>query len=296
MASILIYSSPTTGHLLPLVPGLQALVAGGHNVHVRAGSGALELLHRAGIAASAHDPRIAATQVRSPTPRRSSDLLRRDLAELVTRGSLQRLDLLAALDEVQPDLLVVDAGAHGAATVAESSGLPWAMGLGLHLAAADGERPPHEFGIAPRRGLRGRLRRGAEWGLLTPGHSAAMLPGLNALRAESSLPALADAADYFLRADRLLGIADAATLATASALTDRPAGLELLSAGAAEPLACAIEALAIAPSTAARTRSTRFEDVPRIATEAARAAVRAAAVHDCGPARAHAEDREVVAA
>lgn len=301
MARILIYSSPTDGPVQPLVPGLQALAARGHDLQVLAAGQAVGALRDAGLQAAAQDPRIAATRVATPAAsRRSVDRLRRSLAELVTRGSLERIDLLAAMEEHRPDVLIVDAGAYGAATVAEASGLAWALSLAVELpAAAPGSgRPPHGLGLVARRGVAGRLRPQLRWDLLAPGHASAMLPGLNALRAESSLPGLEHALAFYGRAGRLLALASAEARPVAAAAAGAPEALRLIGDEVADAgaLACSIEHLAGPAAAPRRAWSTLLPDAPRIATAAARAAVRAAAAHECEPARAPREAREVVAA
>lgn len=206
MARILTYSSPAAGHVLPLVPGLRALAARGHDVHLRVDAASVDLIRDAGLDATAQDPRIAAIRVTDHEAKTGIDRLRRGLTDLITRGSLERIDLLAAIDEFRPDLLIVDANAYGALTVAEASGLPWAMSFPSLVPFKERGIPPYGAGLKPMRGPFGRLRDELVWRFIEPKYAEAMLPGLNALRRESSLPPLGSPLELYDAPGRVLAL------------------------------------------------------------------------------------------
>ena len=58
MATILAYTSPALGHLLPMSALLSELLRRGHIVHVRTLSAGFELGQRLGFITDALDPRI----------------------------------------------------------------------------------------------------------------------------------------------------------------------------------------------------------------------------------------------
>jgi UDP:flavonoid glycosyltransferase YjiC (YdhE family) len=60
MATILAYTSPALGHLLPFCALLTELSSRGHTIHVRTVSAGVEIARRQGFAADAIDPRIEA--------------------------------------------------------------------------------------------------------------------------------------------------------------------------------------------------------------------------------------------
>lgn len=206
MARILTYSSPATGHVLPLVPGLRELAARGHDVHLRVDAASIDLVRGAGLEASAQDPRIAAIRITDHEAEQGIERLRRGLRDLITRGGLERVDLLAAIDEVQPDVLIVDTNAYGALTLAEASGLPWAMSFPSLVPFKERGIPTYGLGLRPMRGPVGRLRDAVLWRVIEAKYAEAMLPGLNALRAESSLPPLRSPLELYDAPGRILAL------------------------------------------------------------------------------------------
>ena len=64
MATILAYTSPALGHLLPISALLSELSRRGHTVHVRTLSTGVEIGQRLGFTTDAIDPRIEADRAR----------------------------------------------------------------------------------------------------------------------------------------------------------------------------------------------------------------------------------------
>src|SRR3954454_10129444 len=129
MARILLCTPRAAGHLFPLVPGLLALQARGHDVHLRIGERLLGIACEAGLNAQPTDPAIDAISAAAYTAKRDVDKLRRGIGNLLLRGPLERLDLDRAIAETAPDLIVVDTNSYGATVAAKASGRPWAMSL-----------------------------------------------------------------------------------------------------------------------------------------------------------------------
>jgi UDP:flavonoid glycosyltransferase YjiC (YdhE family) len=63
MARILAYTSPATGHVFPLVPGLLALRERGHEVLLLSPAEHVDDVRAAGVDAAPLDPRVAAVGV-----------------------------------------------------------------------------------------------------------------------------------------------------------------------------------------------------------------------------------------
>lgn len=206
MARILAFSSPAAGHVLPLVPGLRALIDRGHTVHLRADAASLDLIANAGIPASAMDPRIPSIRVGDHEAKKGIDRLRRGLTDLMGRGDLERADLEAEIAAFRPDVLLIDANAYGAAAAAEASGLPWAMTFPSLVPFRERGIPPYGFGLRPMRGPAGLLRDAVMFRMVISAYAKAMMPGLNRLRAASDLEPLGGPLDYFARADRFLAL------------------------------------------------------------------------------------------
>ncbi|GJF07044.1 glycosyltransferase [Pseudonocardia sp. D17] len=206
MSTFLVYTPPAAGHVFPLVPGLRALAARGHRVHLRTSPELAAQLTAAGIIggrleASAVDPRISAHVAASHGPGgRHVD----ELSDLLARSAWEAQDLHAAVATVRPDALLVDANTYGAATAAQSTGLPWATLVPSVLPYPGAGIPPYGMGLRPRTGPWGALRDAVLWKVVEKAFGKALLPGLNDVRRAEGLPALRSPLEYLTGADRVL--------------------------------------------------------------------------------------------
>jgi MGT family glycosyltransferase len=133
-------------------------------------------------------------------------------------------DLRAAIDEVRPDALIVDANLQGGAAVAEASGLPWCQYSPFPPVFESKDAPPYGPGLRPARGPLGHARDSALYSILRP-LADHYLPPVNALRGRLGLDALRHLEEVFLRSHRFV-------LFTAEPLeyprSDRPASVRLV--------------------------------------------------------------------
>jgi MGT family glycosyltransferase len=201
MPSLLAYTSPAAGHLFPLLPGLHELQRRGHDVQLRTAPHLVEAARTAGLDAEPIDARIPG--MRSST-RRDANRLRHGLAALMARGEAEREDLQGAIAEVDPDVVLVDTNAYGAAVAAERSGRPWATTLPSLLPLPGPGIPPYGFGLRPLHGPLGRLRDRVLWRAAERLYAQAMLPRLNTIRSHAGLPALQSPLEHLLAPDRLI--------------------------------------------------------------------------------------------
>ena len=147
MARMLAYSSPATGHVYPLVPGLLALRERGHD-------GAADRPRPRRRAARAPgstrtrwtrgSPRVEVSDHQAPEGR---ERLHRGLGDLLGRGEYEREDLERAIAGFGPDALIIDTNAYGAAVGAEASGLPWALSLPSLIPFPGKGIPPYGLGL-----------------------------------------------------------------------------------------------------------------------------------------------------
>lgn len=209
MARILVYTSPASGHLFPLVPGLLELQRRGHQVHVRTVASALPHLATAGIDASAVDPRVTAVEVTDYRARTGKERLVSGLSDVMRRAPFDGADLDAAIATHHPDLLIVDANAYGAQTRAEASGLPWALAMPSLLPLREPGIPPYSLALRPARRPLGRLRDAVLWPLVERAYGRALLPGLNEVRRRSGLPPFRSPLEMWDRPDLVLGLTGA---------------------------------------------------------------------------------------
>jgi MGT family glycosyltransferase len=197
---ILAYTSPARGHLTPMMGPLLELRARGAEVHVRTLAAGVENVRAAGLEAAPiaaaieaipHDDHEARVQMTSGA---------RSFATLRKRAEHEVPDLEAALEEVRPDVVLVDSTTFGAKALAERRGLRWSVSQPslLEEAAADGT--PFGLGMRPLRPPLGPLRDRA-LGVLADGFDRrSRLPAVNAGRRAAGLPPLKRPAEFRHRA------------------------------------------------------------------------------------------------
>ena len=186
MSTVLAYTSPAIGHLLPMVPLLLELKARGHDVHVRTLPAYVEHLRREGLEARPVDARLLELVHRDYTATSIKANLALSTATFTARGRLDGPDLHAAIAETGPDLLLVDINAWGARTVAEDSGIPWAAFSPYTPPLRSSGTPPFGPGLDPMPGPLGRIRDALVRPLVTGAVEKIMLPGINTMRADLS--------------------------------------------------------------------------------------------------------------
>ena len=152
MSSVLAYTSPARGHLFPLVPLLDELGRRGHRVSVRTLPSQVGLLRERGFEADPISPEIEAIHHDDWKARTAQGAFKRGVAIFGARAEHEVPDLEGAIEATQPDLLLIDVQTWGAAAVAESSGLPWAMWCPYPLPIPSRDAPPFGPGLRPARG------------------------------------------------------------------------------------------------------------------------------------------------
>ncbi len=126
MTRYLAYTSPARGHLYPIVPTLLELRDRGHDVHVRTLASEVGALRRLGLHATPLPEAIEGLPLDDWAAESPEAALGQVLRVIAERAGHETPDVRRAIDDVGPDVLLVDMAATGAGTVAEVSGLPWA--------------------------------------------------------------------------------------------------------------------------------------------------------------------------
>jgi MGT family glycosyltransferase len=203
MARLLAYNSPTPGHVFPSAGVLLELQRRGHEVHLRTSASDVEMLGRLGLRTAPVDGRIEAVELHDWQARSQIDAQKRVVEFYRQRAELEIDDVRGAMQEVDPDAMIVDIQTEGAAYVVEASGLPWASYCPYPPAFRSKDAPPFGLGLGPARGLPGRVRDGLvrRFGdrLLAP-HVEAR----NRMRARLGLPPLDRYEDQWRKADRMI--------------------------------------------------------------------------------------------
>jgi MGT family glycosyltransferase len=203
---VLTYTSPARGHLYPIVPLLTELAARGHEVSAVALAGELEHLTRLGIEGFPIDPAVEGIQIEDWRARSPAGAGLSVLKTFARRAQGEAPDLERALERTAPDALVIDVNCWGAATIAERSGLPWAMYSPYLLPLRSRDSPPFGLGLRPLGGPIGRIRDALVGGLTAAGFDRAVLPTINALRVRHELAKLDHYGEALERAPVMLAL------------------------------------------------------------------------------------------
>ena len=204
MATILAYTSPALGHLLPISALLSELSCRGHTVHVRTLSTGVEIGQRLGFATDAIDPRIEEIQHddwKATNPRAA---LKLSVAVFGRRALYEVPDLANAVRRVHPDGLLVDVNCWGAFSAAEAGDIPWTCFSPYTPPLRSPGVPPFGLGLRPLPRVRGRIRDGAVQTVVTRSIERVMLPPVNRVRADVNLRPVASIDEFLRRAPLML--------------------------------------------------------------------------------------------
>lgn len=201
---ILAYTSPARGHLYPLVPILDELAARGHSVAVRTLSPAVGTMAARGFQTAPIAARIEALEHDDYRGRTPVSRLKRTMRTFGARALEEIGDLRSAIDEHEPDALLVDCMTWGASAVAESWGGPWAQWFPYPLPLPSRGVPPFGPGLKPAAGPLGRARDAILHSLVTGSFTRATLPAVNAARRKAGAPPFDSAFELFTSPPLLL--------------------------------------------------------------------------------------------
>jgi MGT family glycosyltransferase len=200
---IVCYTSPARGHLFPTMPILLELRRRGHDVVVITLRDEVARVKAAGLSARPMAAAVEAIELDDYGASSPPAAMRRAMNVFGARALEEVLDLENAIRVEAPDLLLVDFNSWGAAAVAESSGLPWALFMPYFLPWRLPGVPPFGPGLAPRADLLGRARdflvRQIVHGLMNRS-----LPVYNEVRRRVGVEPIAEMADMGRAAPRVL--------------------------------------------------------------------------------------------
>lgn len=200
MATILAYTSPALGHMLPISALCIELSRRGHTIHLRTLSSAVDMATRLGFDTAAIDPRIESISLGdgdTTDPRRALQI---GVAAFGRRAAHEVTDLAAAIDGVKPDALLVDVNCWGARSAAEAGELPWACFSPYTPPMRSRGVPPFGLGLKPMQGTLGRARDSVIEAVVTRSIEKVMLPSINSIRADVGRPPVTTTDEYLRRA------------------------------------------------------------------------------------------------
>lgn len=204
MATILAYTSPAMGHMLPISALLSEMRHRGHRVRLRTLSGCVDLGRSLGFDTDAINPRIeeiALDDWKTTDPRRALTL---GVTAFARRAEHEVGDLADAVATCRPDALLIDVNCWGALSAAEAGHIPWACFSPYTPPLESPGVPPFGLGLKPLRGVAGRVRDAAARLVVTRSVEKVMLPPVNAVRADVGLEPIGSVDEYLRRAPLML--------------------------------------------------------------------------------------------
>lgn len=206
MAVILAYGSPSLGHLFPIGALLRELARRGHQVHLCTMAAEVTGMRKVGFLAEPVDPRIEAIAGQDWLACSALGVLKMSIDVLCRRAVLEVDDLNAAIDRVEPDVLIVDANCWGAMSMADARDIPWLVFSPFTPYLRSRGVPPFGPGLRPLPGLLGDIRDASMRPFVTHLFDRRMLPRINAIRAELGVPRVRSVDEFFRRAPLLLAV------------------------------------------------------------------------------------------
>lgn len=206
MATILAYTSPALGHLLPISALLSELSRRGHTVHVRTLSTGVEIGQRLGFTTDAIDPRIERIELDDWKATNPVASLKLSVAAFGRRAVHEVTDLAEKVARAHPDALLVDVNCWGAQSAADAGPIPWACFSPYTPPLRSPGVPPFGLGLRPMSGAVGRMRDAAVRTAVVGRLEKVMLPPINTIRAKVNVGPVASM-DEFLRRSPLLLVA-----------------------------------------------------------------------------------------
>ena len=204
MSRILAYTSPGRGHLYPLIPILDELRRGGHEISLRTLETGVALALSRGFNAARISPDIESVEHDDWRARNPRAALIHAMRIFATRAQLEAPDLRQAIAEERPDALLIDINCWGALAAAEAWGGRWASFCPYPLPLSSPDAPPFGPGLSPARGPLGRTRDRLMRPLVTGVFERAMLPPLNLVRRDIGVAPFAHADEMFRRPELLI--------------------------------------------------------------------------------------------
>jgi MGT family glycosyltransferase len=204
MATILAYTSPALGHLLPVSALLCELSRRGHTVHLRTLSTRIEIGQRLGFTTDAIDPRIEAIEHDDWTATSARAALKLSVAVFGRRAVYEVADLADAITRVRPDAMLVDVNCWGALSAAEAGAIPWACFSPYTPPLRSPGVPPFGLGLKPMPGVLGRMRDAAARTAVIGAVERVMLPPINRIRTDVNVRPVASIDEFLRRAPLIL--------------------------------------------------------------------------------------------
>jgi MGT family glycosyltransferase len=203
MATILAYTSPALGHMLPISALLSELSRRGHAVHLRTLSTGVEIGQRLGFTTDAIDSRIEVIEHDDWKASNPGAALKRNFAVFGRRTAFDVPDLTDAVARVDPDALLIDMMCWGALSAAEAGDIPWASFSPFTPPLRAAGLAPFGPGLKPAPNLVGHVR-DVVVATIVSGPLKNGLPAINRVREELKLRPVGSMDEFWRRAPLML--------------------------------------------------------------------------------------------
>ncbi|MGY4652406.1 glycosyltransferase [Mycobacterium sp. URHB0021] len=204
MATILAYTSPALGHLLPMSALLSELSRRGHHIHARTLSTGMQVAQSLGFTADVIDPAIE--EIGQDDWKASNPLgaLKLSVSVFSRRAAHEVADLFDAVSRIRPDALLVDVNCWGALSAAEAGSIPWACFSPYTPPLSAAGVPPFGLGLKPLGGAVGRIRDAAARTVVVGSLERIMVPPINRIRTDVGAPPVGSIDEFLRRAPLML--------------------------------------------------------------------------------------------
>lgn len=263
MTDWLVYATPGRGHIYPAVGALLELRERGHQIAVRCGAAEARELAALGFDAAPVSPAVEAVDTEDWKARTPIGAQKLEVRAFARRAAAEQPDLRAAIEQLRPRALLIDALGWGAMATAGASGLPWALLGHFALPIASRDAPPYGLGLRPRGDLIGRARDQLMRRIVLAPLERMALPAVNSARAAEGLAPLRSADELFGRTAPLVLLFTAEPFEYPR--SDWPPAVRLVGPGTFDPPTDAPEWLAAEQRQVVLvTCSTDFQDDGRL--------------------------------
>jgi MGT family glycosyltransferase len=198
MSRILAYTSPARGHLFPLTPILDELQRRGHRISLRTLESEVPMMESQGFHTAAIDAQVENLVMQDWHGGNSRKALELGMLTFCARARFDVIDLQRAIEQEDPDALIVDINSWGAMAAAEAWGGTWTTFCPYPMFLRSPDAPPFGPGLAPARGPLGRLRDRVVGPIAFGMLEKQMLQPINAVRAGVGLAPFDSADELFL--------------------------------------------------------------------------------------------------
>jgi len=203
LKTVLIYTSPARGHLYPMMDVAIELRKRDYDVTVQTLSSEKKSVENEHLRHRAISPKIESLELKDYKESNPISQIKSAFNSWLSRAPYEIEDLRSSVDELKPDLLIIDVNTWGAGAFAEARGKPWVMFMPYCLPVSSDDTPAFGPGFAPPTSFIHRFRdrivdRMVQWAVQN------IITELNEIRLQLPVSRLHSYEDIFSKPDLVL--------------------------------------------------------------------------------------------